>query len=110
MKLFCVVQGQIFYTAAAALSLVSLFVTVLGVFLDLINNKVVLPAALSIATFVSCAGQLIAVSVYGGIGIRDHTRFEPDYSFILACVSIAVDLVAAFLFGAEAMFFHNMYS
>jgi hypothetical protein len=83
---------------------------VLGAFIDLVNNKVIIAAVLAIVTFVACACQLVTITVYGGIGIRDYTSFEPDYSFILACIALAIDLVAAFLFGADAMFLHRMFS
>jgi hypothetical protein len=93
----------------AALSLLLLFVSVLTVLANLFKNKAIIPTTLSIMTFVACIGQIVTVSVYGAIGLRDNTQFDPDYSFILACVAIGVDLIAAFLFGADALYFHRMY-
>jgi hypothetical protein len=99
------ILGQVFYVIAAAINFFCLTISLMGLCMDVAKNKLAVPSFLLWALIISVVTQLIAISVYGGAGIGDQSFFEPDYSLIIACIVMFIDLFSALVFAVECVYF-----
>jgi len=65
------------------------------------TNKQGMPSLVFWLGIVSCASQLIAISIYGGYGVRDYSYYQPDYSIIIASVALGVHFFSCIFYLVE---------
>jgi hypothetical protein len=51
---------------------------------------------------------VIAIAVYGGAGVANYSRYEPDYSLIIACIALGFDLLSLVFFVIEIFYFQKV--
>jgi len=98
-----IIACQILYTVSAILTLVAGVTSYIGLCNDIKNYKVAVPSLVLWVLVASIIFQLISVSVYGAKGIGDYTYYEPDYSIIIASVSLLAHGISAGLFLVETL-------
>lgn len=94
---------QVFYTLGAALILIALAVSLLGVCRDCAMNKLGMPSFLFWIVLVSSIFQLVGIVVYGARGIGNYSQFVPDYSIIIASIGLGFSVVSAIMFVIEIL-------
>lgn len=94
---------QILYTISAILTLIAGVTSYIGLCNDIKNYKVAIPSLVLWILVGSIIFQLISISVYGAKGIGNYTFYEPDYSIIIASVSLLVHGISAGLFLIETL-------
>lgn len=97
-------EGQVFYCIAAILNFLALCLATIGICIDLAKSRQCVPSAMLWTLLISVLSQVIAVAVYGGAGIGNYKLYEPDYSFVLACIAIGFNFLAAILFAIECIY------
>jgi hypothetical protein len=95
---------------AAAINFFCFTICILGICMDVAKNKLAVPSFLLWSLLVSVVCQLVAIVVYGGAGIGNYSKYQPDYSLIIACFMLFVDLCTALLFGVECVLFTRRYN
>lgn len=80
-----------------------LFAAFIGICKDFGQNNLGMPSLVFWTLLVSCIGQLIGISVYGGKGIADYSKYEADYSIILASIALGINALSALFFLIETL-------
>ena len=97
----------VFYMLAAVLNVLAVSFSLFGLFSDCNPNKQALPSQTMWMLIVSSIFQLITISVYGGCGIGDYSKYQPDYSLIIASVALGFNFICAIFFLIEIVLNHK---
>lgn len=97
------VTCQIFFPIAAFLKVFALLSSYYGLCNEIRNFKKAIPSFIMWLTIASTILELITISVYGALGLKDYSYYEPDYSIILASVGLFIDAICIILFIVEVV-------
>jgi len=87
---FFLLKVQVFYSIGALLVLLAMMASLCGICKEFGKNAKGMPSLVFWLGIVSCASQLIALSIYGSKGVRDYSYYQPGYSIIVASVALGV--------------------
>ena len=93
---------HVFYSIGAMLVLISFVLSLYGVRNEFGHtNANGMPSLIFWLGMIACSSQLIAISIYGGRGVRDYSMYQPDYSIIVASVALGTHFFSCLFFLVE---------
>jgi hypothetical protein len=95
------VACQIFFPIAAFLKVFALLSSYYGLCNEIRNFKKAIPSFIMWLTLGSTILELITISIYGALGLKDYSNYEPDYSIIIASVGLFLDASCIIMFIVE---------
>jgi hypothetical protein len=98
---FFLLKVQVFYSIGALLVLLAMMASLCGICKEFGKNAKGMPSLVFWLGIVSCASQLIALSIYGSKGVRDYSYYQPGYSIIVASVALGVHFFSCLFFLVE---------